>query len=70
MSASHPWARFDYLRTGKAFRCPTPHHILIATRPEEVSDVLRTVDEATARGSWAFGYVSYEAASGLDQSRR
>jgi len=39
---------------------------LIAQRPEEVVEVLKTVEQLTADGAWAFGFVSYEAASGLD----
>jgi para-aminobenzoate synthetase/4-amino-4-deoxychorismate lyase len=61
-----PWARFDDLRTGKALRCPPPHRVLTATRTDEVAGVLQEVHEKTAAGSWAYGYVSYEAASGLD----
>jgi para-aminobenzoate synthetase / 4-amino-4-deoxychorismate lyase len=61
-----PWARFDDLRTGTALLCPPPSEILTAVRPDEVADVLHRVHEATEAGSWAFGYVAYEAASGLD----
>ena len=60
------WARFDDLRSGEALLCPTPRRVLTATRADEVAGVLREVDAATSAGSWAFGYVSYEAASGLD----
>jgi para-aminobenzoate synthetase / 4-amino-4-deoxychorismate lyase len=61
-----PWARFDDLRAGVALRCPPPSRILTAVRPEQVADVLQQVHDATEAGSWAFGYVAYEAASGLD----
>ena len=61
-----PWARFDDLRTGTALLCPAPSEILTAVRPDEVADVLQQVHDATEAGSWAFGYVAYEAASGLD----
>ncbi|WP_254920562.1 aminodeoxychorismate synthase component I [Blastococcus mobilis] len=40
--------------------------MLVAERPEEVVDVLAEVERATDAGSWAFGYVAYEAAAGLD----
>ena len=60
------WGRFDDLRTGEALRCPPPSRILIAVRPDEVAGVLQEVHDATERGSWAFGYVAYEAAVGLD----
>ncbi|WP_328842708.1 aminodeoxychorismate synthase component I [Streptomyces sp. NBC_00258] len=63
---SRPWARFDDLRTGTALRCPPPFRVLAGERPEDVPAILRQVDEATAEGSWAFGYVAYEAAAALD----
>ncbi|MCA0145320.1 aminodeoxychorismate synthase component I [Blastococcus sp. LR1] len=61
-----PWARFDDLRAGTALRCPPPREVLTATRPDEVAGVLQAVHDATEAGSWAYGYVAYEAASGLD----
>ncbi|HYH24914.1 MAG TPA: aminodeoxychorismate synthase component I [Blastococcus sp.] len=61
-----PWARFDDLRAGTALRCPPPRQVLVAVRPEEVAGVLQQVHEATERGGWAYGYVAYEAAAGLD----
>jgi para-aminobenzoate synthetase/4-amino-4-deoxychorismate lyase len=61
-----PWARFDDLVTGEALLCPPPSRILTAVRPDEVAGVLEQVHDATERGSWAFGYVAYEAAAGLD----
>ena len=66
MARSGAWARFDDLRNGEALLCPPPHRVLTATRPDEVAGVLQEVHEQTAAGSWAYGYVSYEAASGLD----
>jgi para-aminobenzoate synthetase/4-amino-4-deoxychorismate lyase len=59
-------ARFDDLVTGTALLCPPPHRVLTAHRPEDVVPVLAEVDCATRGGNWAFGYVSYEAAAGLD----
>jgi hypothetical protein len=59
-------ARFDDLVAGTALRCPPPHRILSAHRPEEVVPVLTEVERATSAGHWAFGYVSYEAAPSLD----
>ncbi|RZU31079.1 aminodeoxychorismate synthase component I [Blastococcus saxobsidens] len=64
--AGGPWARFDDLRTGSALLCPPPDRVLTTTRSDEVADVLRELHDATEAGAWAFGYVSYEAASGLD----
>ncbi|WP_448609211.1 aminodeoxychorismate synthase component I [Geodermatophilus sp. URMC 60] len=61
-----PWARFDDLRAGTAVRCPPPHRVLTADRPAEVLGVLTEVERATDAGWWAFGYVAYEAAAGLD----
>src|SRR5215204_6424501 len=61
-----PWARFDDLRSGTALRCPPANQVVTAVRSDEVAGVLQQVQEATERGSWAFGYVAYEAASGLD----
>jgi para-aminobenzoate synthetase/4-amino-4-deoxychorismate lyase len=60
------WARFDDLRAGTAVRCPAPDRILVAEHPGDVVDVLAEVDRATDTGRWAFGYVGYEAAAGLD----
>ncbi len=60
------WARFDDLRAGTALRCPAPDRILVAEHPAEVAGVLAEVQRATDSGRWAFGYVAYEAAAGLD----
>jgi para-aminobenzoate synthetase/4-amino-4-deoxychorismate lyase len=67
MTAAAPWARFDDLASGTALQFPTPHRVVCASRPEEVAPVLAEVDRAAADGQWAFGYVSYEAAAGLDE---
>src|SRR4029450_12109656 len=61
-----PWARFDDLAAGEALLFPPPSEILTAVRPDQVADVLQQVHDATEAGSWAFGYVAYEAAAGLD----
>ena len=63
---TRPWARFDDLRTGESLLCPPPSRVLSAVAPEEVAGVLQQVHDATGAGSWAFGYVAYEAAAGLD----
>jgi para-aminobenzoate synthetase/4-amino-4-deoxychorismate lyase len=60
------WARFDDLRAGTAIRCPAPDRVLVADHPDEVVGVLAEVERATDSGRWAFGYVAYEAAAGLD----
>jgi para-aminobenzoate synthetase/4-amino-4-deoxychorismate lyase len=61
-----PWARSDDLQSGTAVRCPPPYRVLVAKRPDQVVGVLAEVERATDSGSWAFGYVAYEAAAGLD----
>ncbi|MCW2702147.1 MAG: pab [Blastococcus sp.] len=61
-----PWARFDDLESGVALLCPPPSRVLTARRPEDVVPVLTEVERATAAGQWAFGYLAYEAAAGLD----
>ena len=60
------WARFDDLRSGTALACPTPERVLVANRVQDVADVLDQVQRATDAGRWAFGYLAYEAAIGLD----
>ncbi|MBV8928700.1 MAG: aminodeoxychorismate synthase component I [Mycobacteriaceae bacterium] len=61
------WARFDDLRAGTAMCFGQPDRVLAADRAAEVPDVLDEVDRATAAGAWAFGFVAYEAAPGLDR---
>jgi para-aminobenzoate synthetase/4-amino-4-deoxychorismate lyase len=63
---AEPWARFDDFPAGRALRFPAPYRVLAATRPDEVVGVLAEVDRATRAGGWAYGYVGYEAAAGLD----
>lgn len=61
-----PWARFDDLTTERALLFTRVASTLIAWKPDEVPGVLRDAQQATDQGSWAFGYVAYEAASGFD----
>ncbi|MGY1844584.1 aminodeoxychorismate synthase component I [Modestobacter sp. SYSU DS0875] len=68
MTATAPGARFDDLVTGTALRCPPPDRVLVAERADQVPGVLAEVERATAAGSWAFGYLAYEAAAGLDRA--
>lgn len=65
-SSTAPWARFDDLLAGTAVQCDSAHDVLVAERPEQVAGVLAEVERATDAGQWAFGYVAYEAAAGLD----
>ncbi|GAA5160021.1 aminodeoxychorismate synthase component I [Pseudonocardia eucalypti] len=60
------WARFDDLRTNTALRFGRPDRVITAERPGQVAGALGEVDRATRAGGWAFGYLAYEAASGLD----
>ena len=59
-------ARFDDVRAGRAHRFDAPDEVLVATTPDEVAGVLAALDAATTAGAWAYGYLAYEAASGLD----
>lgn len=61
-----PWARFDDLRNGTALAFRNVRQTLVAHRPADVIGVLEAVQRATEAGLWAFGFVSYEAASALD----
>lgn len=63
-----PWARFDDLIAGRARCFASPYRVLTATTAAQVEPVLAEVDTATRAGSWAFGYVAYEAAPGLDSA--
>ena len=60
-------ARFDDL-TGAtpSFRLVGPIGVLEATRAGEVVSVLDGAEAAAGRGLWVAGFVSYEAAPGLD----
>lgn len=60
-------ARFDDL-TGAtpSFRLVGPIGVLEATRASEVVSVLEGAEAAAGRGLWVAGFVSYEAAPGLD----
>jgi para-aminobenzoate synthetase/4-amino-4-deoxychorismate lyase len=66
MPTTRPTARFDDLTTGSALRFPEAEQVLVAREPGDVAAVLDEVDRRTAAGMWAFGFVAYEAASGLD----
>ncbi|WP_326836400.1 aminodeoxychorismate synthase component I [Amycolatopsis rhabdoformis] len=66
MRATTAWGRFDDLRAGVASRFTDLAAELVAMTPQEVPQLLAEVDSATRAGWWAFGFVSYEAAAGLD----
>jgi para-aminobenzoate synthetase / 4-amino-4-deoxychorismate lyase len=61
-----PWARFDDLREGTARLFQASDKVFVATRHDQVAGVLAAVDDATRAGKFAFGYLAYEAAPGLD----
>ncbi|HEX7463522.1 MAG TPA: aminodeoxychorismate synthase, component I, partial [Actinomycetota bacterium] len=65
-------ARFDDLTPGaeRAFQMVRPVGVVEARRPLEVPDALDSLEGATERGLWAAGFVSYEAAPGLDRDLR
>ncbi len=65
-SGRGPWARFDDLVAGTAFTFDRPFRVLAASDPSDVVSVLAEVERATTEGAWAFGYLAYEAAAGLD----
>jgi para-aminobenzoate synthetase / 4-amino-4-deoxychorismate lyase len=56
------------LAPGRLLKFEQPHRLLVALRPEEVQDCLRNADEALTQGYHLAGYLSYEAASGLDHA--
>jgi para-aminobenzoate synthetase / 4-amino-4-deoxychorismate lyase len=60
-------ARFDDLTgASPSFRLVEPVGVLEATRAGEVVAVLEAAEAAAGRGLWVAGFVSYEAAPGLD----
>ncbi|MGH2680341.1 MAG: aminodeoxychorismate synthase component I [Actinomycetota bacterium] len=60
-------ARFDDLTgASPSFRLAEPVGVLEATRAGEIVAVLEAAEAAARRGLWVAGFVSYEAAPGLD----
>lgn len=68
--ATRPIARFDDLRSGTTLQFSNLTDEVVAYHPDQVLDALRRVDEASRQGSWCFGFLAYEAASGLDPDLR
>ena len=68
MCVSHPTGRFDDLRAGTSLVFGTARAVLQTRDPADVRSVLDAVDRATRDGAWAYGFVSYEAAAGLDDA--
>jgi para-aminobenzoate synthetase/4-amino-4-deoxychorismate lyase len=63
-----PRARFDDMVEGSALVFGHAEELVVAHRPDEVAAALDRIDARTRDGRWAYGFVSYEAASGLDPS--
>ena len=63
-----PYARFDDLTPGAetSFELVDLVDVVMATTPGDVLGALHEVESAVRRGMWAAGYVTYEAAPGLD----
>ena len=62
-------ARFDDLTGAEpSFRLVGPAGVLEARRPDEVPGVLAAAEQAAARSLWVAGFITYEAAPGLDRS--
>jgi para-aminobenzoate synthetase/4-amino-4-deoxychorismate lyase len=53
---------------GRLLKFDRPHRLLVALRPEEVLNALQQADKALAQGYHVAGYLSYEAALGLDHA--
>ncbi|MDQ4118085.1 MAG: aminodeoxychorismate synthase component I, partial [Actinomycetota bacterium] len=64
--AAAPRARFDDMVDGLALVFDRAEDVVVAHRTDEVATALDRVDALTADGRWAYGFVAYEAASGLD----
>jgi para-aminobenzoate synthetase / 4-amino-4-deoxychorismate lyase len=64
--SGHCWGRLDDLVSGAAQIFPRFQEHILTHRSDEVVDVLQSVEDATRSGHWAFGFISYEAAAGLD----
>lgn len=63
-----PRVRFDDLTPGSeaSFELTGPGEIITATGPGEVRPALEQATELSRSGRWVAGYVSYDAAPGLD----
>ncbi|ALU73482.1 aminobenzoate synthetase (plasmid) [Rhodococcus erythropolis R138] len=60
------YARFDDLVAGAAMSFDSVLCELVAWRHDDVAAVLDQAQRLSDEGYWAFGFVAYEAASGLD----
>src|SRR5258705_12113082 len=64
------WGRLDDFVGGAADVSPSFDNAVFSHRQDEVADVLRHVEHATNAGQWAYGFIAYDAAAGLDQALR
>src|SRR5258705_1256334 len=62
------WGRLDDFVGGAADVFPSFDNVVFSHRQDEVADVLRHVEHATNAGQWAYGFIAYDAAAGLDQA--
>jgi len=60
------WGRLDDLVSGTAYVFPRFESHTFTHRIDEVADVLQSVEDATRTGQWAYGFIAYDAAAGLD----
>lgn len=65
-SGGGPWARFDDLAADRALAFEAPEAVLSAWELAEVGPLLAEVERRVEGGAWAYGFVAYEAAPGLD----
>ena len=56
----------DRFPEGRLLKFDRPQCLLVALRPDEVPSCLQEADSALAQGYFVAGYLSYEAALGLD----
>jgi para-aminobenzoate synthetase / 4-amino-4-deoxychorismate lyase len=61
-----PWGRLDDFGAGSALIFPRFDYQVVADSPDEVIDAIAAADRATLEGRWVFGFVCYEAATGLN----
>lgn len=68
--AGKPVARFDDLRADTTLQFSSTEQHITAWTSDDVAPALRTVQQAVDDGWWAYGFVAYEAASGLTPEAR
>jgi para-aminobenzoate synthetase/4-amino-4-deoxychorismate lyase len=66
--AASLWARFDDAVDGTTLTFTSPRRELAAMTPDDVLPLLTALHAASEQGRWAFGYLAYEAAAGIDES--